>query len=195
MVASTTVNLTAVGLIDWAQWSGNVTPGIATDFMSGAGHTIPDPSVRTSGTFQLYTDPRTVSWTNGTNAPTSSVAGAIYNNGAATGCGFQLVLPADTLVRTVNVYIGGFSLTTAATVVATLSDASAGPITNNTSFTGPASTSVDGLIQLVYAAGSAAQTLTLQWYQTNGTGNVGLQAVAIVSAAAGAVGATVAWVT
>lgn len=186
-LSATNVNLTSIGLVDWADWDGTNSALTATDFKSGAGHTIANPTL-IGGAVQAYTgDARTKNWTNGTNTGTSSNNGGEFNNGGATGNGFQIVLPADTNTRTVWVYIGGFDLGTPATVTCSLSDGSASPQTDSTTLTGSAGTSVDGLVKLVYAANSASQSLTLQFKINANTGNVTIQAVAIQSSTASGV--------
>jgi len=182
-ISGAAVNLTTIGLVDWSDWNGTSAFAPANDFKSGAG-TLPNPSL-IGGTFQVYTnDARTINWTNGTNTGTSSNTAGIFNNGGTTGNGLQLILPADTNIRTVKIYISAFSVATAATISATLSDGSASPQTDNTTLTGAVATAVDGVITLVYQANSAAQTLTLQWFINANVGNVGLQAVALNSVTA-----------
>lgn len=181
---SAAVNLTTVGVLDWSQW-GATSVTTRSDSKSGAG-SLPNPTLFGAGACFFFSgDPRTLNWTDGTTTPTSSSSNGIYNNGATSGSGWQMVLPADTNVRTVFVYVGGFSLTTAATITASLSDGSASSQTDSTTLTGAASTSIDGVVRLDYQANSSGQSLTLQWYINSSTGNVTLQGAAFASSSAG----------
>lgn len=180
-LSAANANLTTIGAVDWADWDGTNSTLVATDFKSGGGHTIANPTLL-GGAVQAYTgDARTLNWTDGTNTGTSSNNGGEFNNGGATGNGFQIVLPADTNTRTTWLYVGGFDLGTPATVTCSLSDGSASPQTDSTTLAGSAGTSVDGLVKLVYAANSASQSLTVQFKINANTGNVTLQGVAIQS--------------
>jgi hypothetical protein len=189
VVPVTNVNLTSVGLVDWAFWGGGATTVTANDYMSGAGHTIPNPTlIGSGGSVSGYGgDVRTMSYTNGTNTATvSNNALGIDAGGSAAGIGLQFVLPADTNVRTVYVYTGGYNLTSAPTITSSLSDSSASAQTDTTTLVGANGSSIDGVVQLVYAANSASQSLTLQIYIPGaGYQNVTLQAVALASIASG----------
>lgn len=185
-ISGATVALTTVGAVDWSDFGGTSTT--ATDWKSGAGNTIPTPSLIGAGssTGGYTNDPRSIGWTDGTFVPTNAGStNGIFNAGGNSGNGFQLVLPADTNVRTVWIYLGGFDIATAATVTCSLSDGSAASQTDNTTLTGSGGTSVDGVVKLVYQANSSAQSLTLQWFINANTGNVTLQAAAVQSIVAG----------
>jgi len=194
--SATAVNLTSVGLVDWSDWAtgAGVSPA-ATDYKSGGGNTVPTPTCNGANTYT--NDARTISWTNGTNTGSSSNTAGFYVGGSATGDGFTFPFVADTNVRTVYVYTGGYNLTTAATVTATMSDGSATTYTNNTTMTGAASTAIDTVIELVFQANSAAQTCTLNvaLSATVSGSNVSLQAVAFASVTSGGSTATTAWLT
>lgn len=178
-VDATTVNLTTVGVVDWADWTG---AQAAADFKSGGGHTIPDPTLVTGGGFNSYSnDPRTISWTDGTNTASSSNTSGTYNNGVV-GTGLQLALTADTNTRVMYLYPAVFNMTTAATVTASLSDGSSSTVTDTTTLTGGVNALVDGVIQLTYAAASAGQTLTVSWTSNTVGGTINLQAAALQSA-------------
>ena len=192
-LSATAVNLTTIGLVDWADWDASST---ATDWKSGGGHTIPDPTLYVGGAFNTYTnDNRTINWTNGTNTGTSSNTAGCYNSGVV-GTGLELVLPADTNTRVVYIYVAVYNMTTAAIVTATLSDASAGPATDTTTLVSGGGSLADGIIQLTYAAASAAQTLTVTWANGTAGGTPNLQAAAIYSVSGGGGNsASIAWVT
>lgn len=183
-LSSVTIAITTVGAVDWSNWG--ATSVIASDWKSGAGNTIANPTViGTAAIAAGYTgDPRTVGWTDGTFIGTNNSTNGIYNGGGNAGDGFQIVLVADLNVRTVYIYIGAFNATSPGTITATLSDGSAGPVTDSTTLTGPGSTSIDGVIKLVFQANSNGQTLTVTWVQ-GAAGNVTLQAAAIASITAG----------
>lgn len=190
-LSSSAVNLTTVGLVDWVDWNNSST---ATDWKSGGGHTIPDPTLYVGGGFGTYTnDARTISWTDGTNTGTSSNTAGCYNNGVV-GTGLQLVFTADTTVRTVYIYPAVYNMTSAAHVTATLSDASAGPASDTTTLVSAASTLADGVIQLIYSAASGGQTLTVVWTSQTSGGTTNLQAAAIASAGGAGNSASIAWV-
>lgn len=179
-LSATAANLTTVGTSDWAAWNGG---GLGKgDWKSGAGATISDAVIYGAGGTGSYTsDARTISWTDGTNTPTSSETAGIYNNGGVSGDGLTLTFPASTSSVTLKIYLGVFNISTAATVAASLSDGSASPQTDSTTLVSSSGASADGVVTLTYAANSGGQTLTVHFYVNaviSSTSNVTLQAAA-----------------
>lgn len=183
-VSSAAASLTVFGLVDWSDWGS--TSLTASDWMSGAGHTIPDPVLIGGGGTGGYTnDPRSISWTNGTFVPINAGStNGIFNGGGAIGCGLKLTVPADLNLRTLWLFNGGFDIATAATVSAVLSDGSASPTSDSVTLTGSGGTSVDGVFKFVYQANSPGQSLAISWFINANTGNVTLQGAALASVVA-----------
>jgi hypothetical protein len=180
-LSNANVNLSTVGIIDWNVFAGGTTT--ASDWLSGGSHTISDAAIYGTNYTGSYTnDPRSISWTNGTNTPTNAgETDGVYNNNTA-GNGFIITFPASTVLSTAYVYLGAYNMTTAATITAALSDATAGPVTDTTTLVTAASAVQDGYAFITYAAGSAGQSMTLTWYSNTASGNVSLQGAAIASA-------------
>lgn len=87
VVSSETVNLPAVGALDWARWPG----------YSHKGSAISD--VTTTGMFKTYTnDPRLVGDNSGIKV-------------AGTGASFDFTVAATTVERTLTYYVGGWNAT------------------------------------------------------------------------------------
>ena len=174
------VNLTTEGISDWEHWGDGslnrktgVTPLLSTYTAVGSG------SVSAYGN-----DPRPVSWTDGT--PTTSSSND--TNGVSiqgVGQGFSITAPADTAARTLVLHVGGWN--SGGTLTAHLSDGSA---PNFTDVTALASGQYDRNYTLTYHAGNAAQTLTVTWAMTSGTGNVSLSAAVLEAAVVVASGGT-----
>ncbi|MFB3904696.1 MAG: peptidoglycan DD-metalloendopeptidase family protein [Acidobacteriota bacterium] len=170
------VDLTAEGTLDWAHWglvsasSFNHRAGVASQI---AAFTPVGPGAVN----RQKASPTSCSWTNGT--PTTSASNTpagVYKIG--TGTGFQLILPADTTLRTLRLYVGLWDAQGRLQVM--LSDGSA-PDFVDTSLINQTATS-NGVYTLNYRAASSGQTLTIRWtVQTsfNTFGNVTLQAAAL----------------
>jgi hypothetical protein len=184
---STSANLTTSGLVDWVVFTNNTT---ANDWANGAGHTIGNLVPYTANATGTYTnDLRTISWTNGTNTPTQGgETDGIYNVNATYG--FSITLPASTSTTVAYVYLGAYEQTpNAATVTASLSDSSAGPVTDSVTLggaSGPCTAGqCDSIVTITYAAASSGQSMTLTWYNNNASpANVSAQAAAIYSVTA-----------
>ena len=178
--AGTSVNLTAEGGLDWSHWGlngtgqnhkavGGTAVGLISDIAAGAGPT-------------QFTDSQTnFSWSNGT--PTAAATGTI--NGIVTTSAFSVTVPADTTSRQIKVYVGGFQAGSQFT--ATLSDGSAAAysdtsLNSNNAVVSPDAAHFYGVYTLVYKAASAGQTLTINYSQTAGSGNVTMQAVSLAVA-------------
>jgi fibronectin type 3 domain-containing protein len=170
-------DLTALGTGDWYHWG----DGSATDpqHKAGVANPIDYTYIGTSPFLSYFGDsPNTFSWTDGTpTAATSYDANGIYSGGV--GQGFQLVLPADTDARTVELFVGVFKA--AGTLTATLSDGSVATYSDS-SLSNPTGTS-NGVYTLTYKADSDNQTLTLQWVEkTNFSGgNITLEAMSLTT--------------
>ena len=160
------VDLTMEGATDWAHFYTTV------DRKSDGGSLIMHTII--GGAPASYPDDlRPISWTDGmpTVSSTNDTSG-LYISGLNNG--FQLVVPADKTTRTIKVYVGGWNST--GTLNAHLSDGS----TVDYNFTGAAfSDAYDYVFTLTFHAASAGQTLTIQWTQSAGSGNVALNAAAL----------------
>jgi fibronectin type 3 domain-containing protein len=168
--SSASVNLSTLGAIDWANWP-------PYDHKAAGGGLISDYGVigtASAGTY--YSDPRSFSWTDGT--PNYSGNRNYGVQTAGVGNGLRLTVSADTTQRTVLVYVGGYN--SGGTLVAHLSDASAGDFTD-TSLSG--AVRYDGVYMLTYQAGSSGQQLQITWSQASGAGNVSLQSAALFNGA------------
>jgi hypothetical protein len=166
LTPTTPVNLTTVGTSDWAHWPGY-------DHKATGGSKLSTYTALGSPWVSPYTnDPRTLTWSDGTPTATGSNAKGVFLGG--TGNGFQVTAPADTTVRVLTIYVGGWNST--GQLTATLSDGSA-PAYVSPPLSGGGQ--YNGVYQLTYNAASAGRTLTIQWKQTAGTGNVTLQAATL----------------
>lgn len=179
-----TYDLTADNPTDWALWynTANGTPDIRRN---GGGSIIPAVTLTNGGTFLNHTSyPRTITWTGGTPTGSGSSTRGVFINtaNAAIGKGMQIVLPADTTMRTVKLYMSYYNVSTV-TVTATLSDGSAAQVVNTSLLTaiGQVNDEGSGVITLNYNAASAGQTLTLRWEITAGSsdGDISVNAVSI----------------
>jgi hypothetical protein len=167
--ATTAVNLTTEGSLDWVHWGdtslnrkAGVTAQLSTYTKVGTGTAEP-----------YNNDPRTLSWTDGTPTGISSNnRDGLYING--TGQGFSFTAPADTTQRTLVVHVGGYN--SGGTLTALLSDGSAASFTDTTA---AASGQYDRNYTLIYSAASAGQTLTVTWKMSSGSGNVTLSAAGL----------------
>ena len=182
--ADKTVNLTTEGTLDWSQWGYS---GYATqNHKAVAGNPvglISDQTLTNSGYQGAYGDNRvTYTWSDGT--PTNAVGGT--TTGLYSGNGtFTFTVPADTAKRVLRVYVGGVSASS--NITATLSDNSAGAYADGSLSSANAPYAPDGnhyyaVYTFVYSANTSGQTLTIQYSQAGGGGNVTLQAATLVLA-------------
>jgi len=173
------INLTEEGDLGWAHW-GLLTRNSFDHKIGG----FPIANVTTIGgrSRQRYADnASTFAWTDGT--PTLSVASTrsgIFVPGL--GDGFQLVLPADRMLRRLKLYVGLYGAKSK--LEASLSDFSAPPYSDS-SLSGIFD-NVTGVYTIYYAAASAGQTLKIQYtaallYDTQ-YGNVTWQSATLVNA-------------
>jgi Tfp pilus assembly protein PilX len=171
--APATVDLTALGALDWAAWGLNV----ATDFDQKAGgpnqisnFTLIGPGP--NGPFRYNNALAAYSWSNGTPDPTAAATTTgVYFNGLNNG--YQITVPADETKRILTVYAGGWNTTVH--LEAALSDLAA-PTYVNESLVTAAYASRMAAYTIEYAAGSPAQTLTINVYCATDGGNVTLMA-------------------
>jgi hypothetical protein len=168
VASSATVNLTTTGTADWAHWNGY-------DHKSSGGGKISNYTVVGSGSVLNYNnDPRTCTWSDGTPTTSGSNINGIYITGI--GKGFQITAPADLSSRTLKVYVGGYI--SGGTLTASLSDGSAADYVNSSFSSGSAQ--YDAVYTLTYKAASSNKLITVKWTQSSGSGNVTLQAAALV---------------
>ena len=182
----TVVDLTAEGTLDWADW------GLAdvTDFndkATGGGQisnfTTYGPVAYGPLLDNFGDQPYGVSWTNGTPTAAATTTGyglANYVYVGSLNSGFQITVPADTTKKMFKLYYMGWNCRTR--IMATLSDNSA-PTFINDSVDDPAGNIAYGVATIVFAAGSAGQTLTVTEYEVAdyGGGNVGITAATLSS--------------
>jgi hypothetical protein len=176
LAAASTVNLTAEGTIDWAQW-GRLN---ADDFNHRAdvASQISDFQLIGQGPVLQFGDNFTgYSWSNGTPvAQATGVTAGIYV--VDEGNGFELTVPADATVKTLKVYVGAYAAQMR--FEASLSDGSAPPYIDE-SFQNP-SDGPNRAYVLNFAADSPGQTLTVRFTVLTflgGSANVTLQAAAL----------------
>ncbi len=106
-------------------------------------------------------------------ASSSANKNGVYIN--STNNGFKITVPADTQQRTIKIYVGGWN--SGGTLTASLSD---GSTSNYVSAMSTAATGqYNRTFTLVYKAGSASQTLNIEWKMTTGSGNVTLYTAAL----------------
>lgn len=188
----TNVNLTTEGTTDWALWGTGTNTSLAPVVRKSGGtaiSTLTDISrgnaLRGLGQFGAFS--HTFQWQDG--APTASAsnvfAGLQHNNGpgGASGLteGFSFTVPADTTTRRVRIYSSHHK--SIGQVTARLSDHSAADFVAQASVNGENTSAV---IELVYRAASAGQTLTVEWININepdSFSNVGIFAVTLATVA------------
>ena len=187
IAAGSNVDLTILGKLDWVHW------GLQTDSSisrkSGTPPLISDYSVLGTGLvypYQYSDNANGYTWYDGspsitqTNTTTGVWAYQAYPP-ELLGSGFQITAPADTDLKTLQVFVGTFAAR--GQFQATLSDGGL-PYTDSSLFNsgnGPG-----GVYVLNYKANTPGQTLTVKWTLsqraagTNSiTGNVTLQAAAL----------------
>ena len=166
--AAAAANLTAEGSSDWVHWGDS-----SLSRKTGVTPQIGNYTVVGSGAVLTYNnDPRALTWTDGAPTAAGNNTNGIYINSLQNG--FAFTAPADTGTRTLTVHVGGWM--SGGTLTAHLSDLSATDFVDSTI---PAGGQYDRNYTLTYSAGSAAQTLTVSWVTTSGTGNVTLNGAAL----------------
>lgn len=111
-------------------------------------------------------------WTGGTpSASGTNVDAEMTTSGA--NAGFTLTAPADTTVKTLKLYV---SVSGNAQLTATLSDGSVPPFMH---LSAPAQENGNEVYSIDYRAGSAGQSLSVQWVALDSGSAVGLQAAVL----------------
>ncbi|GGP18931.1 beta strand repeat-containing protein [Silvimonas iriomotensis] len=170
--AATSTSLTTEGVLDWVHWG-----EASLNRKSGVTAQISTYTVVGTGTVTRYAnDPRLLSWTDGTPTAAGSNGDGVYISG--TNNGFSFTAPADTTTRTLVIHVGGWN--SGGTLTAHVSD---GTVTDFVDVTPSTNGQYDRNYKLSYKAGSAAQTLTVKWVMTAGTGNVTLNGAALAQQA------------
>lgn len=169
------INLTTEGTADWAHW-GLTSP---TDFnhKSGVVQQISNymligdvTPVRLDDNSKKYTWSDGIPAVSATNTPT-----ALFLYGV--GNGFQITVPADTVQRTLKLYVSAFA--TGGRLEATISDGSASPYIDTSMIS---QATVDGVYTINYKAASSGQLLTVNWTIDSMSvlhGNITLQAATL----------------
>ena len=165
-----TVDLTAEGSSDWRHWT-----GYSYDYKASGNSQISNYTVIGSGPVLPYDDDvRSMSWNDGLPTPKSSNnTSGIYI--ANIGNGFHLTAPADTNVRTIKVYVGGWQ--SGGTLTASMSDGSVPNYVDST----PKNKrdSYNANYTITFKTVSSGARLNIDWVQTSGTGNVTLNGAAL----------------
>ncbi|NOS70257.1 MAG: hypothetical protein HOP33_10035 [Verrucomicrobia bacterium] len=168
IVGANTVNLSAEGDIDWAQW-GTFT---VTDFNQKAGvvSQIPNFTMLGGSPSQFGNAAAKSAWVDGSidKVITGRTAG-VFVNGPPNN-GFQLVIPASATTKILNLYIGRFNASGQLDLA--LSDGTTLSLTNtgNNRFT------------ITFADSTPSATLTVNYYNLTAGGNVTLMAASLASA-------------
>ncbi|RKT47464.1 SGNH/GDSL hydrolase family protein [Thiocapsa rosea] len=167
-----TADLSTEGSTDWVHWGlttassvnrkAGVTPRIgALTAIGGSASRFLDSGVRLA-----------YAWSDGTPTATASTRAGLYIAGLNKG--YALTAPADTVERTLVVYLGGFK--TRGRIEVSLSDNSA-PVYSQTVENLDAA--FDRRLALTYRAAGAGQTLTVRYIQDRSGGNVTFQAATL----------------
>ena len=163
--SSAAVDLTTTGTSDWAHWPGY-------DGKTSGNAQISDFTFLGEVPSTYSNDPRIMTWNDGTPTLCASSAGGVSVTGTSNG--FLTTVPADTAIRTLELYVGGSI--SRGMLTAHLSDGSAPDFVD----TGLSSTGqYDGVYTLNYHAASDGEQLTVLWTLFSGGGNVTLQAAAL----------------
>ena len=166
--APASVNLTSQGTADWAHWGLAASLSLTNhgfDHKSGA-NKIGDFTILVADSVERLTDATmAATWTGGT--PTASATNTATTIGLyrwwTEGSGFRLTIPAGTATQTLRLYCGTTNAN--GVLTATLSDNAAPAVTQN--HTGVGYNKADGLYTITFKAGSANQTLKVE-FVTNG---------------------------
>jgi len=178
------VNLTVEGSVDWAHWGLNGADSF-NHKQGGVSQISALTLIGTNSAEQYYAKFHDYVWTDGTPTQTSTNNSGVLVRGLMNG--FELRLPADTMLRRAKVYVGvnmaeGY-------FEATLSDASV-PSYVDASLVHDTQR-LDGVYSLSYAAGSPGQSLMIRFTAGHlfspDSGFVSWQAVALAGNAPPAV--------
>jgi len=176
LTSSAPVNLTSDGTTDWAHWG--LSSAAAFDHKAAVTQRISNFTKLGSLTVnQLADNPTAFTWSDG--VPTPSVLNTktgIFTKGLNNG--FQINVSADTVSRTLKVYVGLYK--GRAKLEATLSDASA-PLYTDSSLNSPSTTN-NGVYTVSYRAASDGQALSVKYTllsKYDSFGNVTLEAATL----------------
>jgi PKD repeat protein len=171
-------DLTSEGALDWVVWPSGVRKAGVGAQISGVS-LVGRGAVAAPGIVDA-----TLRWTDGTPASAGSTREGVSVSG--TGRGFALTVPADTVARTLTLYVGATQAH--GRLVASLSDGSAPDYLNVP--VRKLGSRWNGVYTLTYRAASAGQTLRVEWTQARGVSAAGgpvpgvsLQAAALAAAA------------
>jgi hypothetical protein len=170
----TAVNLSTVGVNDWKHFDNNDHKASGTMINS-----ISDYSTVGGVASSYSNDLRKMSWTGGT--PTASFTNNTYGwYKGGIGTGFSFTAVAGNGNNTLKVYVGGFS--SGGTLTAHLSNNSAPDYVNTVANT---TGQWDAVYTIDYNAAqtTGGQNIVLTWKQASGTGNVTIQAAALIGTA------------
>ena len=173
-INTTAVDISTVGTNDWKHFSNNDHKAVGSMINS-----ISDYATIGGTPLSYSNDLRKMSWSGGTPTATSS------NNGngryiAGIGNGFSFTSVAGNGSNTLKVYVGGYNA--GGTLTAQLSNNSAPTYVNTVASTNG---QWNAVYTIVYNAAQATggQTLNISWKQASGTGNVTIQAAALIGTA------------
>ena len=176
VTTATTYNLTSEGTSDWAAWGYLGSDTFDQD--TSGNNLISDAGLYNGGGAGQFSNSIIgLTWTNGSEDGSVTNAGTGIYNGGGVGDGFVFTVPASTTSSTLTVYVGGWE--SGGTLTASLSDDSAAAYSNSS--LSNSSSNYYGVYTLNFKAASAGQTLTVTWVQASGSGNVTLQAAALVA--------------
>jgi hypothetical protein len=175
IITPPSVNLAVDGKVDWAHYGLNTLSSF--NHRSGVTSQIGNVVKIGSGTAARFTNNTTsFTWSNGT--PTTSATNTLTGiQVTGVNSGFQVSVPANRSLRTVQVYVG--VVRARGRLEATLSDGSMPAYVNSSiSNTGGRTNSV---YTLNFSSASAGQALNIRWIMQadHGSGNVTLQGVSL----------------
>jgi hypothetical protein len=183
VASNSVVDLTAQGPLDWVHWGLNTEYGFdrKVSVVTRIGTLTPIIAGGGEGPYQYADNLNGYSWIDGIpNTFATNTLTGIYAIGK--GSGFELTVPADTVLRRLKVYVGAFGAQ--GQFHATLSDNSAVAYTDSS--IDNASSGPGGAYTISYAAGSTGQVLTIDYVvakmHDNRVGNVTWQAAALANA-------------
>jgi len=156
------VDLTTEGVLDWAHWG--LTGPTAFNHKGNVTQQISNVTNIGTGTVGWFADSSTTcSWTDGTPTLTASNTALGINVNGAVGNGFEITVPADTNLRTLNVYLGVWYAQ--GKLEASLSDGSA-PTYVDTGLNNNGGGTF-GFYTINFKAGSVAQTVKVRFTMLN----------------------------
>lgn len=175
----TSVDLTAEGVIDWAEWGMTS----ATDFNHKAtgGGKIANATVTSATTVYGYGNNYMgrgndgFTWSDGT--PTAMQPSPQYSGIYVAGQnkGLQTTVPAGTTTHTLRLYVGAYLAT--GTLTAHLSDSSAPDYTDSS--LGDTTRSWAGVYTIAFRSVSTTATLNVTWVQNTSGGDVNWSAASL----------------